>query len=226
LAPKSDECPHGKIYLQRSASDIVRQLDIGRRNGRRCSERFYTGAVLGKWVGPELDRSVIELSAKNYVSDEANCTVDWVSETAGARGAIYSAHLHCFSPAQTTGERFVSNLIIWPQDDVRIAVGPDFMRLKIFRRCSATRPTRSDGARSEDVSSDNSRTSLGSGWRRYWFVASAEPVSLLRLTGGVRPTSRWWHCFQLMASEGNWLPCYCRFRNDLAQTNLITQRGK
>jgi hypothetical protein len=116
----------------------------------------------GKWAGLERDGSVIELSAKTYVSDEANCTVDWVSETAGARGAIYSAHLHCFNPAQTTGERFVSNLIIWPQGDVRIAVGPDFMRLKILRRCSAKRPTRSDGARCEDLSSDESRTSLGS----------------------------------------------------------------
>src|SRR5262245_35799216 len=120
----------------------------------------------GKWIGPEPDSSIIGLSAKNYISDEVNCTVDWVSETAGARGAIYSAHLHCFSPAQATGERFVSNLIIWPQDDVRIAIGHDFMRLKIFRRCSATRPTQSSGARSQDVSSDKSRTSLGSECQR------------------------------------------------------------
>lgn len=119
-------------------------------------------AYWGKWVGSERDRSVIELSAKNYVSDEANCTVDWVSETAGAHGTIYAAHLHCFGPAQTTGERFVSNLIIWPQDDVRIAVGPNFMRLKMFRRCSVTRPTPSDGACSDDVSPDKSRKSLGS----------------------------------------------------------------
>ena len=137
------------LILDVAMADIVRHGSI--------PELYW-----GKWVGPEPDRSVLELSAKNYVSAEANCTVDWVSETAGARGAIYSAHLHCFSPAQTTGERFVSNLIIWPQDDGRIAVGPDFMRLKIFRRCSATRPTRSDGARSEDVSSDKSRTSFGS----------------------------------------------------------------
>jgi hypothetical protein len=117
---------------------------------------------LGKWVESELDNSVIELSAKTYVSNKVNCTVDWVSETAGAHGAIYSAHLHCFNPAQTTGERFVSNLIIWPQSDDRIAVGPDFMHLKILRRCSATQPTRSDGPRSEDVNSDESRTRLGS----------------------------------------------------------------
>jgi hypothetical protein len=37
---------------------------------------------------------IIVLSAKGRDSSEVKCTVDWVSETPGARGSIFVAHLH------------------------------------------------------------------------------------------------------------------------------------
>ena len=86
----------------------------------------------GTWVGAE--ESVIVLSANSYVSREANCRVIWVSQTAGARGSIYSAHLHCFSPAGRAGTRVTSDLIIWPETIDQIAVGSDFKSLSVFRR--------------------------------------------------------------------------------------------
>jgi hypothetical protein len=95
----------------------------------------------GTWIasaGTELDKSVIVLSAKTYVGPEANCSVDWVSQTAGAHGSIYSAHLQCFNPSERGGNKTATNLIIWPENINRIAVGHEFMSLRIFDRCSAT----------------------------------------------------------------------------------------
>jgi hypothetical protein len=100
-------------------ADVVRHSSI--------PERYW-----GTWVGAE--ESVIVLSAKSYVSREANCNVAWVSITAGARGSIYSAHLLCTGPAGRAGTRMTSNLIIRPDNTDQIAVGPDFKSLRVFRR--------------------------------------------------------------------------------------------
>jgi hypothetical protein len=89
----------------------------------------------GTWMRAGSDRSAIDLSAKTYANDDANCAVIWVSETAGANGPIYSAHLQCSPRSEKPGEGFLSNLIIWPKSADEIAVGHSFKRLKIFRRC-------------------------------------------------------------------------------------------
>ena len=111
-------------------------------------------------AGTEPEKSVIVLSAKTYVSREASCSVNWVSQTAGARGSIYSAHLQCFNPADGAGNKTVSNLIIWPHDIDQIAAGPEFTKLMIFHRCSATRELPPDRFVSRDSNSD--ATEVGS----------------------------------------------------------------
>jgi hypothetical protein len=85
-------------------------------------------------VDVDAEESIIMLSANSYVSREVNCNVKWVSQTAGARGSIYSAHLHCFSAAGRAGTSMTSDVIIQPENIDRIAVGPDFKSLRIFRR--------------------------------------------------------------------------------------------
>ena len=107
------------IMSDAATADVVRHSSI--------PERYW-----GTWVGAE--ESVFVLSAKSYVSPGANCSVEWVSQTAGARGSIYSARLHCFSPAGRAGTTATSDLIIWPENIDRIAVGPDFKNLRVFRR--------------------------------------------------------------------------------------------
>jgi hypothetical protein len=92
----------------------------------------------GTWVGAE--ESVIMLSANSYVSREANCSVKWVSQTAGPRGSIYSAHLQCFNLAEGAGTTATSDLIIWPENNNQIAVGPDFKSLRVFRRLLRNMP--------------------------------------------------------------------------------------
>src|SRR5262249_49004275 len=41
------------------------------------------------------DKSVFVVSAKGYVTSQENCTIQWLTETAGAEGPIYSAHMRC-----------------------------------------------------------------------------------------------------------------------------------
>ena len=92
----------------------------------------------GTWIasaGTGPDKSVIGLSAKTYVGPEASRSVDMVSQTAGARGSIYSAHLQCFSERE--GNRTAANLV-WPRNINWIAVGPGLTSLRIFDRCSPT----------------------------------------------------------------------------------------
>ncbi len=91
-------------------------------------------SIWGRWApGTEVcknaDKSVIVLSATTYVSSEANCTVDWVAETAGARGPIYSAYIQCSNRAGKS-QRTTSNLIILPRDANQISVGFEFGSLK------------------------------------------------------------------------------------------------
>src|SRR5271166_1409364 len=113
----------------------------------------------GTWNTTDADRFVIELSAKSYANNEANCAVNWVSETSGATGPIYSPHLQCSRRPEGAGGRFPLNIIIWPKGSDEIAVGPDFMRLKIFRRCRATTPPPSGDVRSRAAPLDPARTS-------------------------------------------------------------------
>jgi hypothetical protein len=109
-----------------ASADIVRHGSI---------PESYTGT----WIASaETEKSVIVLSAKTYVGPEANCSVDWVSQTAGGRGSIYAAHLQCVDRAEGGANKTPANLIIWPETADRIAVGPEFTRLKIFDRCTAT----------------------------------------------------------------------------------------
>jgi hypothetical protein len=98
----------------------------------------------GKWApSADLchdDKAVIVLSAKAYVSSEASCAIRWVTETAGARGPIYSAHMRCSKP--TSAERKTeSNLTMTSNDDGPLSVGADFKSLKIYERC----PNSADG---------------------------------------------------------------------------------
>jgi hypothetical protein len=80
------------------------------------------------------DKSVFVVSAKGYVTSQANCTIQWLTETAGAEGPIYSAHMRCSNsaaPEQTTE----ANRVIVPNDRGELSAGPDFRQLKVYRRC-------------------------------------------------------------------------------------------
>ena len=116
------------LMSQVAAADIVRH-------------GFIPEAYRGTWLaGADTDphKFVIVLAAKTYVSPEANCSVDWVSQTAGGRGSIYAAHLQCFHPVEGLGNKTTANLIIVPENVDQIAVGPEFTNLTTFHRCSAT----------------------------------------------------------------------------------------
>jgi hypothetical protein len=105
--------------------------DTVRRSG--VPERFW-----GKWApSADLcrdDKSTVVVSGKGYVTAQESCEVQWVAETAGRDGPIYSAHMRCSSlavPEQTTP----LNRIIVPNDSGQLSAGPDFKELKSYHRC-------------------------------------------------------------------------------------------
>ncbi len=103
-------------------------------------------AYLGSWTTAEgaceePAKTAVVLSAKGYVSSAANCTVDFVSETASARGAVCSARLQCSDPAGKTKAKSIRNIIIRPEGADRISMGPSFDGLASYQRCSPTGAT-------------------------------------------------------------------------------------
>ena len=110
-----------------SLADSVRHLSV--------PERFW-----GTW-GPEADlcrndKAIFVVSAKGYVTSQANCTVQWVTETAGAGGSVFSAHMRCSNPG-APDEITEVNRVIVPNDRGELSAGPDFSQLKSYRRCPA-----------------------------------------------------------------------------------------
>ena len=82
------------------------------------------------------DKAILVVSAKGYVTSQASCTVQWVTETAGAAGPIYSAHMRCSNP-NAPDEITEVNRVIVPNDCGELSAGPDFKQLTTYRRCPA-----------------------------------------------------------------------------------------
>src|SRR5262249_54781001 len=72
--------------------------------------RNYRGAWAPIETDCKDDKSVITLSAKAYVGPAGSCMVDYVSETAGPSGAIYSARLQCPGSGAQAQKKTIVNL--------------------------------------------------------------------------------------------------------------------
>ena len=103
-------------------------------------ESFWGSWAPGADVCKKTDKSVIVLSATTYVTPEASCIVDWVAETSGARGPIYSAHIQCLERAGKA-QRMTFDLIILPRNANQISLGSEFGTLKTYQRCSDNEST-------------------------------------------------------------------------------------
>jgi hypothetical protein len=110
-----------------SLADSVRHLQV--------PERFW-----GTWArSPDLCRdkkSIIVVTEKGYVTPEASCEIQWLTETAGGSGPIYSAHMRCTSLA-APDEKTELNRIILPKEGGQLSAGPDFQNLTHYQRCPA-----------------------------------------------------------------------------------------
>jgi hypothetical protein len=110
-----------------SVADSVRHLSV--------PERFW-----GTWApSPDLCRnkkSIFVVSEKGYVTSEASCAIQWLTETAGANGPIYSAHMRCTS-LTAPDEKTELNRIILPKEGGQLFAGPDFQDLTNYQRCPA-----------------------------------------------------------------------------------------
>ncbi|MBV8746712.1 MAG: hypothetical protein JO134_16875 [Xanthobacteraceae bacterium] len=96
-------------------------------------------AVWGTWaLKPDQcaanDAPLISIGEGGGTGPEDNCAVQYVVETAGAAGPIYSAHMVCTekdNPAKSSSKAF----IVIPRGDDSMSVGSDFDNLKTYYRC-------------------------------------------------------------------------------------------
>jgi hypothetical protein len=93
----------------------------------------------GTWAATDedcknADKAII-ISDKTYIDPDKSCGVLWVSETAAARGSIYSAHMQCSSSAAGS-KKSIDNLVISPKDTNHLSMGPDFSKLRVVQRCT------------------------------------------------------------------------------------------
>jgi hypothetical protein len=110
-----------------SLADSVRHLSV--------PERFW-----GTWA-PSAEacrdsKSTIAVTSQGYQTSQEDCAVQWVTETAGRSGPIYSAHLRCTMTA-TPDQKTELNRLIIPQEDSQLSAGSDFNDLKSYQRCPA-----------------------------------------------------------------------------------------
>jgi hypothetical protein len=101
-------------------------------------------AYRGTWAPGEgecgaSEKTAIVLSAKAYAGPSGSCAIDYVSETATPKGALFSARLLCPTPGAATKKTIV-NLMFRSDGTDQVSFGPGFTSLKAYRRCSTAAP--------------------------------------------------------------------------------------
>jgi hypothetical protein len=79
------------------------------------------------------------LSARSYVTANANCAVECVCERPGGHLTIYSVPMRCSSEGQAGG-RPTAGLVVRPHGANRIAADPGLERLADYQRCPGSEP--------------------------------------------------------------------------------------
>jgi hypothetical protein len=95
-------------------------------------------ALWGSWAPGADDckkgsKSLVVVAGKTYASSDGECTVAWVSETAGTQGSIYSARLAC--PTADGKRKSASDVLLVPKGTDQLSIGTHFRKLADYRRC-------------------------------------------------------------------------------------------
>jgi hypothetical protein len=107
--------------------------------GDEIRHTAFAKALLGTWAltaegcGTK-DKSNIIISDSTYNEADASCKVQWIVETAGARGPNYGVHAMCSDPLQPAKNNS-TNLVIRPQSNDQILMGNSFNELRSYGRC-------------------------------------------------------------------------------------------
>jgi hypothetical protein len=121
---------------------IVAAILIGGAQAASADVRHsgFPKAARGLWAtsaefcGGGNDGSPIRISASRIVTPALRCKVEYVVETAGERGAIFSAHGVCRSRARPPA-RSILNLVVQPSGDSGAAIGTTLGDMKPYGRC-------------------------------------------------------------------------------------------
>lgn len=98
---------------------------------------FVPEAMRGTWVSDtaacQKTNEAVVITDKTFVTPQAHCTVDWVSETPGEKGPIYSARMQCINMGESAPK--TQSKILWPKSDTILALGSSFDDLQDYTHC-------------------------------------------------------------------------------------------
>jgi len=122
---------------------LIAVLSCQLADAREIRRDAIPEAYWGTWATSadackDADKAPIVLSAKSYAGPAGTCDIDFVMETPGGGGAVYSARMHC--PGAQSQTRKIANLIIRPGTGGQISLGPTFESLATHQRCPAAEP--------------------------------------------------------------------------------------
>jgi hypothetical protein len=122
---------------------LIAALSSQPADAREIRRDAIPEAYWGTWATSagackDADKSPVVLSAKSYRGPAGTCDIDFVMETPGGGGAVYSARMHCSGSQPQSGT--IAYLIIRPGADGQISLGPSFESLATHSRCPAAEP--------------------------------------------------------------------------------------
>lgn len=121
-----------------TTSVVITMLASGPVSGHVLRHSAVPQTLQGIWwpagACSGAERAIV-LEAKSYKSAAVSCAVDYVSETPGRQGPIFSARLLCEGTQAQGGRPSARDLIIRPDGAGRISLGATFADLAPYQLC-------------------------------------------------------------------------------------------
>jgi hypothetical protein len=133
-------CPQGRKKSMRAIIILICVLISNPSLGSTVRHRNVPERFWGTWAPSEDlcrdNKFTVVVSGKEYVTEHTSCRVQWVIETAGRSGPIYSAHMRCSSVAAPEHIMELNQVFVLG-DSSQFSVGSHFKELHIYHRCSS-----------------------------------------------------------------------------------------
>ena len=117
-----------------AAADAVTAGDV--RHPTIPKEVWGTWALNRDYCTADDKSNLVTIREGGAVGPQENCAVQYVVETAGAKGPIYSSHMLC-TDKNDAAKKTAMSFIAIPQGPDSMSVGADFDSLKTYFRCAA-----------------------------------------------------------------------------------------
>ena len=119
----------GLVVSQTAKAGDVRHMTIPK-------DQWGTWALSRDYCTSDDKSNLITIKEGGSTGPQENCAIQYVVETAGAKGPIFSSHMICSDKADAAKKTAMSFIVI-PHGQDSMSVGTDFDSLKTYYRCSS-----------------------------------------------------------------------------------------